>query len=144
MAPLSTEVAPPDNSIAWHLWVGGLATGIPATIAVKQSVGVVCTCLPCLRLLLGLGYGWNAMTNRTAMSRTDRTARQHETRTSMPENEPSEVDLTTTTPNVESSAGSTSDTIFSDTKEMACPEYHEKHAVWQTHDLRGESISGPG
>lgn len=25
---------PPDNSIAWHLWVGVLTTGIPAALAV--------------------------------------------------------------------------------------------------------------
>ncbi|MBE7158879.1 MAG: hypothetical protein INR62_10695, partial [Rhodospirillales bacterium] len=30
----AADEAPPDNSIAWHLWVGVLTTGIPAALAV--------------------------------------------------------------------------------------------------------------
>ena len=34
MAPLAGEGGLPDDTIAWHLWVGVLTTAIPATIAV--------------------------------------------------------------------------------------------------------------
>ena len=34
MASLPAEEAPPDESIAWHLWVGVTTTAVPATIAV--------------------------------------------------------------------------------------------------------------
>lgn len=110
--------------------------------SIEQSVGVICACLPCLRLLLRPSFGWDKETDRRTVTQAQYTSRSRYTgdessqqQHSVNHENSSELELTMALSIPDSLGISASNTIHSEPTEKADADSHKNEGIWRTQEV---------